>query len=129
MLNSFALYTSGQSLGGAFSPERWALAGEMVLVGMGMVFAVLAILWAVLTVFKVVFAKGEKKERSAPVVQTEAPASEPEPEIYVAGDEELIAVITAAVAAYRAGEGEEATGGFRVVSFRRANGGKAWNAK
>jgi hypothetical protein len=45
-------------------------------------------------------------------------------------DTELIAILTAAIAAYEASCGNEvAPGGFRVVSFRRANGGKAWNSK
>ena len=46
-------------------------------------------------------------------------------------DGELIAVITAAIAAYRASE-EGLTGddvnGFRVVSFKRATKGRAWNS-
>ena len=39
----------------------------------------------------------------------------------------LLAVLTAAIAAYRSEEGLP-EGGFRVVSFKRA-GGRAWNAK
>ena len=126
-----ALYTAGQDLGGAFSPERLALAGEMTLLGMGMVFAVLAILWAVLAIFKLVFAKPEPKKVSKPEPVAEvAPVVTPEPVAYVAGDDELVAVITAAIVAYRQNEEPGvAPGGFRVVSFRRANGGKAWNAK
>ena len=48
-----------------------------------------------------------------------------------ADDGELIAVITAAIAAYRASEeGMSAAeaGGFRVVSFKRASTGRAWNS-
>ena len=130
MLNNFARYTPGQDLGGAFSSERLALAGEMILVGMGMIFAVLVILWAVLAVFKLVFAGNESgKKTPATVAKTETPA--PEPVAEAAGDDdELIAVITAAVAAYRAAEEPTAAeNGFRVVSFRRANGGRAWNSK
>ena len=38
--------------------------------------------------------------------------------------------MSAAIAAYEASNGNEvAPGGFRVVSFRRTNGGKAWNSK
>ena len=113
-------------MGGAFSAERLALAGQMTLIGMGMIFAVLSILWGVLAIFKLIFVKpAPKKAEPSPVV---APA--PEPVAEESNDEELIAVITAAVAAYRASEDPAATeGGFRVVSFRRANGGKAWNSK
>lgn len=114
---------------GAFSPERLAMTGEMILVGLGMVFAVLAVLWGVLSIFKLVFAKPEKKKAEpAPVVEN-PPAYEPEPVAETEDDGELVAVITAAVAAYMASEEPDAApNGFRVVSFRRANGGRAWNA-
>lgn len=116
-------------MGGAFSPERLALAGQVTLIGVGMVFAVLTILWAVLAIFKQIFARPEKKKAEP------APAAAPAPVIEEAVEEafddgELIAVITAAVAAYIENEDPAmAQSGFRVVSFRRANGGKAWNAK
>ena len=118
-------------MGGAFSPERLALAGQMTLLGMGMVFAVLALLWGVLVIFKMIFAKPEKKVKPAPAPKAE-PVVVPEPVVAPAAsnDAELIAVLTAAIAAYEASQGNEvAPGGFRVVSFRRANGGKAWNSK
>ena len=126
-----ALYVAGQDMGAAFSAERLALAGQMTLIGMGMIFAVLSLLWAVLAIFKVVFAKPEKKKK------VEVPVAEPTPAIEEtiaqpadASDDELIAVITAAVAAYMAQEDPDAApSGFRVVSFRRTNGGKAWNSK
>ena len=116
---------------GMFSSERWALAGEMILIGMGMVFAVLAILWAVLAIFKLIFAKPEPKEKAEPTTKAE-PVATPEPVVAEkqTDDTELIAILTAAIAAYEAGNGNEvAPGGFKVVSFRRANGGKAWNSK
>ena len=120
-------------LGGAFSPERLALAGQMTLLGMGMIFAVLATLWGVLAIFKLIFAKPEKKkEKPAPAAPKAEPVVVPEPVVAPAAtdDAELIAVLTAAIAAYEASLGNEvAPGGFRVVSFRRANGGKAWNSK
>ncbi len=130
MINT-ALTAVAQDMGGAFSPERLAFAGQMTLIGLGMVFAVLAILWAVLSIFKIIFAKPEPKKQTAPApVAPQPKAVEPAPVVNTAGDDELIAVITAAVAAYIASEEPEAyQGGFRVVSFRRANGGRAWNAK
>ena len=118
-------------MGGAFSPERLALAGQMTLLGMGMIFAVLSLLWGVLAIFKLIFAKPEKKVKAAPAPKAE-PVVVPEPVVAPAAsnDAELIAVLTAAIAAYEASQGNEvAPGGFRVVSFRRANGGKAWNSK
>ena len=123
-------------MGGAFSPERLALAGQMTLIGMGMIFAVLATLWGVLAIFKLVFAKPEPKKAKAEKKPEPAPAPVAEPTPVVApavaaqSDDELVAVITAAVAAYIATEEPNAyQGGFRVVSFRRANGGRSWNAK
>ena len=128
---TYTVLSSVADMGGAFSPERLALSGQMTLLGMGMVFAVLAILWAVLTVFKFIFAKPEPKKKAAPAPVAE-PVVIPEPVVVPeeADDTELIAILTAAIAAYEASNGNEvAPGGFRVVSFRRANGGKAWNSK
>ena len=119
-------------MGGAFSPERLALAGQMTLLGMGMIFAVLSALWGVLVIFKMIFAKPAKKVKPAPAAPKTEPVVVPEPVVAPAAsnDAELIAVLTAAIAAYEASQGNEvAPGGFRVVSFRRANGGKAWNSK
>lgn len=131
------LAKTAEEMGGAFSPERLALAGQMILIGMGMIFSVLGILWAVLALFKFFFAKPAKPK--AKKEETAAPA-EPAPVAPVAAepviaddaqdDETLIAVITAAIAAYEASNGNDvAPSGFRVVSFRRTNGGKAWNSK
>ena len=124
-----ALYVAGQDMGGAFSAERLALAGQMTLIGMGMIFAVLSLLWAVLAIFKIVFARPKKEKTVAPVAAP-APVEETVVEEDASNDDELVAVITAAVAAYMAQEEPDAApNGFRVVSFRRTNGGKAWNSK
>ena len=114
-----------------FSPERWALAGEMIVVGMGMIFAVLATLWGVLAIFKLIFAgKTPKEPKAAPAPKTVAPAPVVETvPVAEASDDALVAVITAAVAAYIAEEEPGAyANGFRVVSFRRT-GTRSWNAK
>ena len=127
-----ALYVAGQEMGGAFSPERLALAGQVTLIGMGMIFSVLALLWGVLAIFKLIFARPAKPE---PKKATEQKTAEPEaveaaPVAVEENDDQLIAVITAAVAAYIADEEPEmAQNGFRVVSFRRTNGGRSWNTK
>ena len=73
----FALNASGQDMGGAFSAERLSLAGQMTLIGMGMIFAVLGLLWAVLAVFKFIFARPKKEKKTetsvvAPAVVEEA---------------------------------------------------------
>lgn len=115
----------------AFSAEAWAKAAEVTILGMGMIFAVLSLLWGVLAIFKIVFARQPKKketpataEKAEPVVET--PIIEQPSE----NDDALIAVITAAIEAYRAGEGiaDESVSGFRVVSFRRADKGRSWNS-
>ena len=46
----------------AFSGEAWAEAGKVTLLGLGMVFAVLALLWLVLSVFKLLFVKNTAKK-------------------------------------------------------------------
>ena len=87
---------------------------QTMLLGMGVIFAVLIILWAVLGVFKLVFAKPARKEEKpaapAPVPVVEAPPAAP-----AADDAELVAVITAAIASML----DAPQTSFRVVSFRR----------
>ncbi|MBQ9783100.1 MAG: OadG family protein [Clostridia bacterium] len=69
------------------------------------------------------------KENSEPAEQIvpEMPAT---PAPTADSDDALVAILAAAIAAYRAAENPDETsaGGFRVVSFRRAGGGRAWNA-
>ena len=118
-----------------FSADAFKEAGQMTLMGMLMVFAVLGILWGVLSIFKLVFA-GKTVKAAAPAAKAVKPAPakvEEKAEVadQNASNDELIAVLTAAVAAYMAEEngGEASTDGFRVVSFRRVGGGRAWNSK
>ena len=133
MLINRALSADYSNLGGSFSSERLALAGQMTLLGMVMIFSVLGLLWAVLAIFQKVMAGRTVKPAPAP---KSAPAADPAPvaaPVAESDDNEVIAaIIAAAVAAYMADEGNAETaynGGFRVVSFRRVQGGKAWNSK
>jgi cytoskeletal protein RodZ len=102
---------------------------------MGMVFLVLAILWIVLLIFKVAFYKDPNKAAAkaakaakeaaeaepveaapAPVAPVEAAPAAP------ASDDQLIAVITAAVAAAIDSDpalSSQFASGFRVVSFKK----------
>lgn len=124
-----------------FSGEAWLYALQMTLIGMGMIFAVLGILWGALAIFKLIFVRneGEKKEKAtleskaekeSKPVTVEAPTASPTPVATSASDAELIAVLTAAIAAYEAEQGRcVSVGDFRVVSYRRANGGRSWNSK
>jgi Na+-transporting methylmalonyl-CoA/oxaloacetate decarboxylase gamma subunit len=121
--------------------EQFGRCGRMILIGMGTVFLVLAVLWGVISVFGAVAKLKEKKERERimeEVRNSPAPndvkAVKPEAGPVFEEEEEaedpgvLIAVITAAVEAYRAAAGLPA-GGYRVVSFRRKNTKKSWNGR
>ena len=86
---------------------------QMLILGMLMVFAVLGIIFLALQLFhylcNLVMNKAEKKEEvveAAPVVDVKT------------NDEEIVAVIAAAIAA---AENETPTARFRVVSFKRVS--------
>ena len=124
--------------------EKFSLSGEMLLRGMGTVFMVLIILFIVLKIFGSVFAgeetkaakqaeaakapkkeaakKAEPKPAPAPAA---APAQAPVPAPAAQDDRELIAVITAAIAAYQSASGQPNLP-FRVVSFTRKNNASGW---
>ena len=119
--------------------ERLAYSLRMLVVGMLMVFAVLTLLWGVLAISRYFFYEIPKRRKESKTEVAEnklehiAPAT-PEPAPVAAApaapaadDAALVAAITAAIAATLAEEGY--TGGFRVVSFRRADAPRAWNRK
>ena len=118
--------------------ERLAYSLRMLIVGMLMVFAVLTLLWGVLAISRYFFYEIPKRRKESKTEVAEnklehiAPATpEPEPAPVAAApaadDAALVAAITAAIAAALAEDGY--TGGFRVVSFRRAENSRAWNRK
>ena len=91
-----------------------AFGGTMVLIGMATIFAVLIILWISLILFKFFFhdlpnrrAASSKPKEALPVAETA---------VYDGTDEEIVAVIAAAIAM---AESESDGIKFRVVSFRR----------
>lgn len=110
-MNPFLLDTAEGSL--AFA-EKMAIGGQVTLLGMGTVFAVLILLWGIIELlhFAISHAGGINKAAMAPtpIEPTAAPAKSTD-------DGELIAVIAAAIAA---AEGVSPAS-FRVVSFKRAN--------
>lgn len=121
--------------------ERLEYALQGTVTGILMVFGVLTLLTLILYGSKYVFYdipnkkkqpkkadKSEKAEASAPV--TEALAASPVAAEKEEDEGELVAVITAAIAAMLEGEEykNEFVGGFRVVSFNR-NESTAWNRK
>lgn len=124
--------------------ETLTMMWQTVVLGMGMVFAVLALLFGILSIFKLVFAgktpKAPKEKKPTAAEKKAAVTSSSAPDDAIAAviaasiqavredeNQQLVAVITAAVSAYRASEGEN--GAFRVVSFKRAGGARAWNAR
>lgn len=121
--------------------ERLPYALQGTVTGLLMVFSVLALLWLVVSLSRVVFHGSKKTDNgiadqnksAAPVAVPEVKKVAPEQPVVTApvtDDGELIAVITAAIAAMiESGEyKDEFVGGFRVVSFKRSSGG-AWNRK
>ncbi len=93
--------------------EILSYGGSMLVVGLGVVFAVLALLWVLLEIFGRVAGKmtaTEKPQKPAAVATPAAPLT-----AKPADDLELIAVLTAAIAASES----QSPARFRVVSFKR----------
>lgn len=100
--------------------EKLSLGGQVALLGMGTVFAVLAILWGLVELMHLLLIgfSGEKKKKAAHAEAPAAPAKMPAAvPAAAANDLEIVAVITAAVAAASG----SSPSSFRVVSFKRAN--------
>lgn len=103
--------------------ERITLGLQVTGLGLGTVFVILAILWGILTIFRIVFYDIPNGKKAAPKAEKPAPApavveSEPElaPLAYSEPDDaELVAAITAAVSMMM----DAPQTSFRVVSFRR----------
>ena len=117
--------------------ERLAYALRMLVVGLGMVFVVLAILWGVLALSRVVFYDMPRHRRqeeieaahskTAPAPVAPVPTPAPVATVPAQNNDVLVAVITAAISAAMSEDGSAPVGGFRVVSFRRATGNHPWN--
>lgn len=125
---------TNEELGGFFSPMRIEYAVTVTLQGMLMIFAVLGILWGVVSLMKVFLhdipaKRAAKKAALAKAVEVAAaPVEQPAVIAEPTEDEgEIVAAITAAIALML--QSEEYKGqfesGFRVVSFKRKGG--AWN--
>ena len=143
-MNFMPVFAAAEAFAYGTWGEKFALCGRMLLTGMGTVFLVLVILWGVIAVFGAVAKMSERREqqrimeevRNSPAPNDmkkpappapAVPAEEPEA---VSGEDDgvLIAVITAAIEAYRAAEGKPA-GSYRVVSFRQKKTRKSWNGR
>ena len=114
--------------------ERASTAGTVTLMGMLIIFVVLAILWAAIEIMHALLTRGKKKE-ATPTSEKKANAAPGQADdgaiaaaiaaALAASEDEgaTVAAITAAISAMRAEEGCDS--GFRVVSFKRvgrANG-------
>lgn len=93
--------------------ERLSFGGEMLLLGMGTIFAVLIIIMLALSLFKFFIVKesSNTKTVSSPFVNEPLPVA-----CSNTNEDEIIAVIAAAIAM---AESEANGAKFRVVSFRR----------
>ena len=116
--NSTLVTGKGISLGEAFG-----MGGETVVIGLSIVFGVLLILMIVLYLFGVIFDK-KPKTAAAPA----APEIVPEPVVVAEADEqdeeELIAILTAAIAASL----NTSTYNLQIKSYRRVPTKRpAWN--
>ena len=86
------------------------------LVGYLLVFAVLAVIWVIIEIFGKVLHRKDKTDVSAEQKVVVDAVTETE-ETETKNDEELVAVIAAAISAYT----EKPLSSFRVVSFRKNN--------
>lgn len=95
--------------------DKFIFGGAMLLIGMITVFAVLALLWLCLVLFRIAFQRLSEKSSQAkvdsPITEESAPVAVPSN-----ADEEIVAVIAAAIAM---AESEASGMKFRVVSFKR----------
>lgn len=90
--------------------------GAMVLIGMMTIFAVLCLLWACLVIFKIVFHDIPEKKKKIAAKNVDLLENVPEVVTTSSQDEEIVAVIAAAIAM---AESEESETKFKVVSFKR----------
>lgn len=99
----------------------------VTIIGMGTVFSVLILLWLVLELMKKIFDKVEKQEQTTATNSQQEQTfdfMEEREKSEEINDEELIAVLTAAVAASL----NQSTYNLKVTSFRRVNNvSPIWN--
>lgn len=109
------------------NPEIFSDGLVIMVMGICVVFFVLIIISLVLSLFNIIFGKNSTKaaqeaEKAEMTAITSAPAVE---EVNLASDDELVAVITAAIAMSMESEGISAPqGGFVVRSIKKAT---LWN--
>ena len=108
--------------------ERTTYAVTLTVLGMLIIFAVLATVGFTIVIMRWFLNAGEKKTGKAPATPSAAvPQGIPATAPTQADDAAVLAAITAAIAVVW--ENEHPGTGFRVVSYRHLNQGAAWNAK
>ena len=109
--------------------DRLLFGGKVALVGMAIVFAVLILLWVILELFGYASKKIINKPKKSDIInESDVIVGDGVPDVpqiqeetgILEDEEELIAVITAAVAM----SVQKPVSGFRVVSFKQRNGWK-----
>ena len=105
--------------------ERTVEALTNLVLGMVVVFSVMAILALILTFTGKFFASQDKKTVAKKAAES-ASAPAPVEETPADNDEEIVAAITAAITCVLASEGTPAPA-FRVVSFKKTNTKRSWN--
>ena len=107
------------------SMETITSGGVVAVIGLGTVFAVLAILWGVLELMRVIFAPKTDKPAVAPEAVPAPVAAPATPAPAEADDGELIAILTAAIAASL----NTSTYKLNIKSYRQIdNGTPVWNS-
>lgn len=108
--------------------EKMAGAGVTTLLGLGTTFMILCLIWLILSIMgKIMTATGKKSAPAAAAAPAVPAATAPAPAKgeNLASDAELVAVITAAIAAY---EGSGAANNLVVRSIQRVSGAStAWS--
>ena len=93
--------------------ETLAFGAKILLIGVVAVFGVLCLIWAALALFNKFFSNHSPKQRAE---QAPTPVAAPAPVIKSSTDEEIVAVIAAAIAM---AESDASGAKYRVVSFKR----------
>lgn len=114
--------------------DKLSIGGQVTILGMGTVFAVLILLWGLVEFLHLILGQKEPKKIKIPEKTTVVPTvAEPkndtplpttsEQQTVLQDDLAIIAVITAAIAAASG----QSPSSFRVVSFKRANNKFSFN--
>ncbi len=94
----------------------------VAVIGICTVFTVLAVLWGVLELMRVIFTAKNKKTAAVPAAPAPAPAPTAVPTT-TEDDSELIAALTAAIAASL----NQSTSNLKIKSYRRIENAPVWN--